>query len=51
MSEKDVAVKIPKGMADFILKQKWFKYYRDLDDFVVSGVRREIEAWSLTKAK
>jgi len=51
MSEKDVTVKIPKGMADFILKQEWLRYYRDLDDFVVSGVRREMEAWLLTKAK
>ena len=45
MSEKEeyVEVKIPKEMVDYVQKQPWFKLYRGLNDFAVSGFRREME--------
>jgi len=46
--EEYVTVKIPKAIADYIQKQPWFKLYHDLDDFTVSGVRRETESWKRT---
>ena len=43
MSEQeDVEVKIPKAMADFIRKQKWFKLYTDLEEFVIDAVRHKM---------
>jgi len=40
---EDVTVKIPKAMADHIKQQLFFKWFRDLDDFVVSAVREKME--------
>ena len=49
--EEDGEVKIPKAMADFIRKQEWFKYYHNLKDFVLDGVRLQMESWMRTEAK
>ena len=40
---EDVTVKIPKAMADHIKQQLYFKWFRDLDDFVVCAVREKME--------
>lgn len=50
MSE-NINVKIPKAMVDHIQKQPWFKYYHNLDDFVVEATRRQMENWMRTEAK
>lgn len=44
MSE-DIMVKIPKAMVDSIQKRAWFKYYRNIEDFILNAMRRSIENW------
>lgn len=44
MSE-EIKVKIPKGMVDSIQKRAWFKYYRDIEDFILNSMRNSIENW------
>ena len=44
MSE-DITVKIPKTIVDSIQKRAWFKYYRDIKDFILNSMRRSIENW------
>jgi len=51
MSEKDVKVKIPKIMVDFIHKHGLLEYYQDLEDFVLDCVRRRIESLMLLQVK
>lgn len=44
MSE-EIKVKIPKAMVDSIQKRAWFKYYRDIEDFILNSMRSCIENW------
>jgi len=44
MSE-EIKVKIPKAIVDSIQKRAWFKYYRDIEDFILNSMRRSIENW------
>ena len=36
-------VQIPKVTVDYLRGQDFFRFYNDLDDFVMDAVRKEIE--------
>lgn len=40
-----IEVKIPRGIVAEIQKRVWFKYYRDVEDFILNAMRRTIENW------
>jgi len=44
-TSKDIAEKILKAMTDDIQKRAWFKYYRNIEDFILEAIRRSIEDW------
>ncbi len=42
---KEIAEKILKAMTEDIQKRTWFKYYRNVEDFVLEAMRKSIEDW------
>ena len=49
LTDEDVVVKVPKVMVDAIQKRPWFKYYHDIEDFVVDAVRKARENWEMVR--
>jgi len=44
-TSKEIAEKTLKAMTDDIQKRTWFKYYRNVEDFVLEAMRKSIEDW------
>ena len=47
----EITVKVPKVFVDDTTKRRWFKYYRDFEEFTMEALRRLKESWMKSEAK